>query len=122
VQRLLLSFILIIWICSMGSAEDHPRKTTIKGYLVDMACVRQRSAELATIGPTHTRDCLRMAQCERSGYAVLTDDQKILRFDLVGNQKAKKLILSSNRDRNFRISVTGIVLGDEIQVAKLEMQ
>ena len=57
------------------------KKKTIKGYLVDVACVTERSSELGTLGIVHTKRCLQMPDCERSGYAVLTGDRKIIRFD-----------------------------------------
>ncbi len=94
----------------------------MKGYLVDIACVQQRASELATIGQKHTKNCLMMPQCSRSGYAVLTAEQKVIKFDSAGNEKAKKLIFSSKREKDFRVSVAGTIVGDQIQVSWIELQ
>ncbi len=93
----------------------------MKGYLVDIACLRQRSSELDALGPKHTKQCLTMPQCERSGYAVLTNDLKVVKLDAAGNEKAKKVIASSKREKNYRIAATGNVIGDEMRVSKLEL-
>jgi hypothetical protein len=103
-----------------SGANQEPQ--TIKGYLVDVACVNQRSSELATLGLKHTKKCLTMPPCERSGYAVLTSDQKVFKFDNKGNEEAKKLINSAQREADFRIVVNGNVIGDKISVIKLRLQ
>jgi len=106
----------------LASGGDNNKRQTINGYLVDLACISQRSSELATLGPKHTKKCLMMPQCERSGYAVLTLDQKVIKFDADGNQRAKKLIASSKREKDYRIVAVGSIVGDEIHVTKLELQ
>jgi len=81
-----------------GASKEREGKETVEGYLVDLACVNQRSAELATLGPKHTRRCLTMPQCERSGYAVLSHDLKVFKFDAAGTKRQR----SSLRPRNAR--------------------
>lgn len=122
ISRFFLVPIAIACICVPASSGQDKGKDTVRGYLVDIACTHQRSNELATIGPTHTKNCLTMPQCERSGYAVLTADQKIIRFDAAGNEKAKKLILLSKRQEDFRITVVGIIGGEQIQVSRIELR
>src|SRR5579859_5260193 len=90
-----------------GASKEREGKETVEGYLVDLACVNQRSAELATLGPKHTKRCLTMPQCERSGYAVLSQDLRVFKFDAAGNEEAKKLIASSRREKGYRIAATG---------------
>ncbi len=106
----------------LASGGDKNKKQTVQGYLVDNACISLRSSELAMLGPKHTKKCLMMPQCERSGYAVLTADQKIFKFDPAGNEKAKKLIASSKREKDYRVVAIGSVVGDQIQVTKLELR
>ncbi len=114
--------LLLAVVAGVASAGDLGRKQTIEGYLVDIACATQRSSELATLGPQHTKKCLTMAQCERSGYAVLSRDLKTFKFDASGNEKAKLLIASSKREKDYRIAATGIISGEEMRVNKLELR
>src|SRR5205823_5687926 len=116
---------LIIFIAMAGMVPSawagHGKKKTIKGYLVDVSCVTERSGELGTLGIVHTKRCLQMPDCERSGYAVLTGDRKIIRFDAAGNQQAKQLIAASDRDKDYRIVVSGRVQKESIAVAELHL-
>jgi len=97
------------------------KKKTIKGYLVDVACVTERTSELSTLGIVHTKRCLQMPDCERSGYAILTGDRKIIRFDAAGNEQAKQLIAASDRDKDYRVVVSGRVQKDSITVSELRL-
>ena len=97
------------------------KKKTVKGYLVDIACATERSGELGTLGIVHTKRCLQMPDCERSGYAVLTGDRKIIRFDAAGNQQAKQLIAASDRDKDYRIVVSGRVQKESMAVSELHL-
>ena len=123
-MKLLLGITVI---CALGavmaaSAGEREEKQTVVGYLVDIACVTQQSAELTTLGPKHTRNCLSMSECERSGYAILTKDKKIIKFDRAGNEQVRKLLNSSAREKDFRITATGNVGGDEMHIIKLKLQ
>ena len=54
--------------------------TTVKGYLVDRECASELGSR-AGFGPNHSKSCLQMPPCEKSGYAVLTEDKKIIKLD-----------------------------------------
>ncbi|HTC92495.1 MAG TPA: hypothetical protein VK699_03460 [Terriglobales bacterium] len=114
----LAAVVMAISILTSGATPEQ----TIKGYLVDIACLNQRSSELTTLGPKHTKKCLTMPACERSGYAVLTSDLKVFKFDSKGNEEAKKLINAAKREADFRIVVSGNVNGNELFVTKLKLQ
>lgn len=120
---------LIIWVLSMaitlpvaaqGPAKT-PLKSPVRGYLVDMLCARQRKAEGVTFGQTHTKMCLQMPPCVKSGYAVMTPDNQILKFDEIGTAKAIKLVGKSKQEKGFVVKVAGKISGDEIKVSKIEL-
>src|SRR5213078_1883007 len=92
----------------------------IKGHLLDAACAfgEARTAALAT---HHSKACLQMADCERSGYGVLTPDMKFIRFDKAGDEQAKKFLAPLKKTTDIRIAVTGTVTGDRITVQKIEL-
>lgn len=94
----------------------------VSGYLVDVMC----SAELAEKGAAgaakHDKECLQMPDCVKSGYAVLTADNKVIKFDAKGNEEAKKAIAASSKSKDFKVSVSGTVSGDSIAVAALEIE
>ena len=104
-------------------AEYQPKpalKSPVRGYLVDMYCVRERKAEGVNLGKEHTRLCLQMPPCVKSGYAVMTADNQVLKFDDKGTQKAMKLLGKSSQDKGYVVQVSGKISGNEIQVSKIE--
>src|SRR2546423_14479677 len=121
-SRNLIVMVAVVGLVVSSAWASHGKKKTIKGYLVDVACVTERTSELGTLGVVHTRKCLQMPDCERSGYAVLTGDRKIIRFDAVGNQQAKQLIAGSDREKDYRIVVSGRVQDQQIAVSELRLQ
>lgn len=95
--------------------------TTVKGYLVDLSCAAEEGQKPG-FGTKHTRDCLQMDDCQKSGYGVLTADNKVVKFDSAGNAKAKKFIAETKKPKDIRVNVTGAVSGDHMTVSKIELQ
>jgi hypothetical protein len=95
--------------------------TSLKGYLVDVACAKDDAAK-PEWGPKHTKNCLLMPKCEASGYGVMTEDRKVIRFDKAGSEEAKKFIVASTKNNDFKVTVTGSVSGDTMTVTKIELQ
>jgi hypothetical protein len=95
--------------------------TTVKGYLMDRACAME-DGNKPGFGTKHSKGCLQMPDCEKSGYAVLTEGQKVIVFDYNGNVQAKKFIAALTQQKDIRVIVTGTLNGDEIKVTKIELQ
>ena len=95
--------------------------TTVKGYLVDRECASELGSR-AGFGPSHSKTCLQMPPCEKSGYAVLTEDKKIIKLDDKGNEQAKKFIAALTKNKDIKVVVTGDLNDDTITVTKIELQ
>lgn len=119
-------------LCSLAAiAPAAETKADIKGVLMDNMC--SGKADLRISGATgtlvggrivaeaHTKECLLMPQCEKSGYGVYTSDNKFLKFDEAGNRKALAAIKASTRLDDFEVEVTGEVKDDMIRVATLKI-
>lgn len=104
---------------SNGSAPKG-KKVVVRGYLVDIACVNDRASEGSDLGQAHTKKCLQMPACERSGYAVMDQENHVYSFDARGNAIAKQLIAATDKDKDWRIVVSGKLLGDRLTVSKLQ--
>lgn len=103
----------------------------IKGVLMDNMC--SGKADLRISGATgtlvggrivaeaHTKECLLMPQCQKSGYGVYTSDNKFLKFDEAGSRKALAAIKASTRLDDFEVEVTGEIKDDTIKVAALKI-
>jgi hypothetical protein len=112
---------LVVILFAAFAVSAFAADTTVKGYLVDLACAAE-DGQKAGFGAGHTKDCVQMPDCEKSGYGVLTDDKKVVKFDAAGNAQAKKFIAALKKDKDVKVAVTGAVKGDSITVNKIELQ
>lgn len=111
---------------SFAAPKKTPRKsdaTTLQGYLVDVSCANEKhkSPDWAA---KHSKGCLNMDECVKSGYAVLTPDQKLYKFDVNGNESAKKLIAATDKKDDWKVTVKGDVnaANNAVAVTSLELQ
>jgi hypothetical protein len=132
--RLISSFAALTALaCGVAIRAESPAAGTIKGVLLDKECSPNAEARMvSTPAPhfeggmlwayTHTRKCLLMPACQRSGYGVFTSDTyKYLSFDAAGNQKAAAAIQASKKEDDIQVEVTGKVSGDQIKVTSLKI-
>jgi len=94
----------------------------LEGVLMDKMCsmkALQEGGQKAAL--MHTRDCALMPDCVKSGYGLVTADDKFLAFDAEGSQKAQKALRSSKKKDNIRVKVSGEQRGDTIQVNSLKI-
>jgi|ERR1051326_1712564 hypothetical protein len=112
-----LILVLFVALAASAFAAD----TTVKGYLVDMDCART-DGQTPGFGAKHSKSCLEMEDCAKSGYGVLTDDKKVIHFDAAGNQQAKKFIAELKKAKDIKVNVTGALKGDTMSVSKIELQ
>ena len=96
------------------------RKEILRGYLVDLVCVKEEASRLSNLGATHTRKCLQMPVCNQGGYALLLPSNEVLAFDNRGNELARKLIAAGRQERSIIIKATGIREGSTFHVLRME--
>lgn len=118
---LLFTLVLSALPGAAADARPAPRKVTLKGTLMDIACATERADDLATLRIKHTRKCLQMPECEKSGFAVLTADNQVVRFDAPGNERARVLIAGTRQEKEIQVKVSGRLAGDVLTVKKLAL-
>jgi hypothetical protein len=112
-------FVMMLFVAVSISA--FAADTTVKGFLVDLACSAEEGGK-PNFGVKHTKDCLQMPDCVKSGYGVLTANKKVVKFDKAGNEQAKKFIDGLNKSNDIKVTVEGEVKGDTMTVSKIELQ
>jgi hypothetical protein len=95
---------------------------TVTGHLVDVMCATKHAGEGAKYGATHDKSCLLMDGCVKSGYSVLTADNKVVKLDAKGSAMALELIRKTAREKDWKVTVNGSLAGDTIVVSSLTLQ
>jgi hypothetical protein len=83
--------------------------------VIDVAC----SKKVAANADAHTRECA--LTCEKSGFGIVTADNKFLKFDAEGNAKVLAALKSSTKTDHLRVNVSGDVQGDTIKVSSVTL-
>jgi hypothetical protein len=101
-----------------GSSTE---RQTLTGTLVDITCATNPTRDLTKLRWEHTRRCLLMPICAESGYALLTDQEQILRFNAKGDELARRLIEKHLHTQKWRVSIEGNVRGDQLDVERIRL-
>lgn len=95
---------------------------TVNGYLMDVACATEHASEGPAAAAKHDKSCLLMGPCVKSGYSVITAENKMLKLDTKGNQLALALIKASDKKDDWKVAVVGTVSGDSIAVDSVKLR
>lgn len=114
--------LVLVLLAASALAGGQGKNEKVSGYLVDVACSAELAEKGAAAAAKHDKECLGMADCVASGYAVLTAENKVIKFDARGNEEAKKALAASTKDKDFKVTVNGVVEGDSIAVASLQIE
>ena len=105
---------------------------TMEGVIVDKACSPKMELRIVSPGNSmvggmvsaeaHTKECLLMAECQKSGYGLYMQNNKYYAFDAEGNRKALALIKASAKLVNFEVEVTGEVQGETLKVSTIKLK
>jgi len=84
--------------------------------VIDVSCSKKAAAN----ADAHTRECA--LACAKSGYGILTEDQKFLKFDANGNKEILAQLKASDKADHLRADVTGDVEGTTLKVKSVKLQ
>jgi hypothetical protein len=83
--------------------------------VLDVAC----SKKAAATADAHTKECA--LACEKSGFGIVTADNKFLKFDADGNAKMLDALKATDKTDHLRVNVSGDVKGDTIKVTSVKL-
>ncbi len=86
---------------------------TWTGTVVDVMC---KGKDLAG----HTAKCA--VSCSKGGYGLVLSDGKFVKFNETGNAKALAALKSTNKEKDLKAKVNGIIDNDVINVESIEIQ
>ena len=121
----LAAVVLLSFVSSFSvayGAGPKPSTTRWSGYLIDLACARERKDVEPDLGPQHTKKCMLMPACNRNGFGLLTDANELLPFDENSNSKVRTLLRRTNQSGDLRVVVQGTMANDILQIRKIELK
>jgi len=111
--RKFASFFLLFGMCAM------PALAAVETYkdvpVVDVNC----STKVAGEPDSHTRACA--LKCAASGFGIVTQDKRFLKFDAEGNTKIVEALKASDKKDHLRVEVSGDVQGDTLKVISIKL-
>jgi hypothetical protein len=93
----------------------------LSGHLVDAVCANNHATE-AGYAANHDKQCNLMDVCIRSGFSLMTADHKVFKFDQKGDEQALALIKATDKDKDWKVSVTGNVDKQTIAVTSITLE
>ena len=108
---------------SLQAKDVQGKKVHLHGTLIDNLCWNDRKGDPAALLREHSKACLQMPDCVRSGYAIVTPDGKVYKMDPASNQSATQWIAATSHDANWQVDVKGRVQPDGmLDVSKIQLQ
>jgi hypothetical protein len=112
-MRRVSSWLVLVGLCT---APAFAFATSFENVaVVDVGC----SKKVAADPDSHTRACA--LGCAKSGYGILTSDQRFLKFDAAGNAKILEELKASDKKDHLRVNVDGDVQGDTLKVTSVKL-
>lgn len=93
----------------------------VQGILITRMCAMKAAKGGPDAAAKHERTCNLKENCAKTGFGVLTSDNKFLSFDDAGNAKALQALQESTKKDDMQVTITGEVQGDTIKVATLKL-
>jgi hypothetical protein len=118
-QYLFGAAVVILGLTATTSGQADRQK--ISGYLVDTVCADGHATEPGYV-EKHDKRCNLMDVCVKSGYSLVTADKKVLHFDSKGNEQALALVKATDKDKEWKVVVTGKVNGQTIEVNSIALE
>ena len=116
-NRKLLVVMLSLAFAAIVYAQNS-KPLTVTGYLIDNACA-DSAKDLGPRAKGHSVSCALMDSCEKSGYSVVTEDNKRYKLSEKGEGMAAELLKSTKTTKGVKVTAEGNYNGSELDVTKL---
>ncbi len=94
---------------------------TVEGVLMDKMCSGMVAEKGFAAAKMHTKECALMPNCSASGYGVVTEDGKFVKFNKKGDKPALEALAGTDKKNNITVSVDGKVQGQNIDMKSLKI-
>lgn len=101
----------------ISGAVAEGKRVTFAGYLLDQMC--GTDVKDTAKAAEHTKECALMDHCVAAGYGIFAEG-KFIKFDVLGNKKAKAFLESSKKEKGILVIAEGTLNGDVLTVSAIK--
>lgn len=104
-----------------AASKVDAKGTMMHGFVVDFTCAKGmiKKSNPMELAAKHSKECALQEACAASGYGLVYDNGKWMKFDANGDKLAKAMFEKSKKDKDFMADVSGEVKGEQFTVASL---
>lgn len=113
-----VALFVVAFTVAMAAQSDGQK---LSGYLIDTVCANNHATEPG-YAANHDKQCNLMAGCIKSGFSLITADDKVFKFDQKGDEQALALIKATDKDKRWKVTVTGKVDGQTIMIKSITLE
>lgn len=114
--------ICILCAGSVSHAASKGKRIHLRGHLIDNACWSENDhKDDQKFLREHSKDCLQMPDCIKSGYSIVTAQGKVYPMDTASNASTTAWIEATKRDDNFLVDVKGHLRAGKLNVKKIQL-
>src|SRR5271167_4011859 len=92
-----------------------------EGVLMDQACAADSAKDGQKAALKHDKDCALMAACVKSGYGIITADDKYIKLDQGATDKVVAALKKTDKADNLKVKVSGELSGYTITVTSIQI-
>ena len=96
------------------------KPVTVKGYLLDNVSIRVNKANLPACALTYKKECALDPACSISGYAVYTEDGKLIPLTKTSNARA--LTFLKKPSNTLKVTIIGNMSGKFLEIISIQNQ
>ena len=117
-------FIALCVFCvgSVSHAASNGKRIHVRGHLIDNACWNEADhKDDPKFLHEHTKNCLQMPDCIKSGYSVVTAQGQVYKMDAASNASTTAWIEATKHEDNWLVDVKGHLRDGKLNVQKIQL-
>ncbi|MCB4791820.1 MAG: hypothetical protein LHV68_08030 [Elusimicrobia bacterium] len=117
-KKFIVVSLMFFLFAGIGFAKSKP--ITVKGYILDNVCIKLNQKDLPGCAAKHTKECALTPACYESGYAVYTDEGKLIPLSKKATAKTRAYL--KNTESSIKVMISGEKSGKYLDIITIQNQ
>ncbi len=124
-KHIVVAVLIAVCILCAGNlsfAFTHGKRVHVRGHLIDVSCWSDSDhKDDQKLLREHTKNCLQMPDCIKSGYVIVTAQGKVYTLDAASNASTTAWIEATKHDDNWLVDVKGHLRDGKLNIKKIQL-